>query len=159
MSGAGGARATCDSESQVKSVVELDIETPLPRVAALFGNPGNSTKWMHDIDRYEPLSGQPGTPGSKYRLVPKKGSMVFVATVLPGASPNEFRLELSASNVTVSIAATLTALPNGWTHLMSTEVFSFTSLIQRIFGVLATPAIRKAHRRHMEAFKQFAEER
>jgi len=143
----------------MKSVVELDIEAPLPRVAALFGNPEHSTTWMRDIARYEPIKGQPGAPGSTYRLVPKKGSMVFVATVLAASVPNAFRLELEASNVTVSISATLTALSPGRTHLVSVEVFSFKGLIHRIFGALATPMIRKAHRRHMEAFKEFAEER
>ena len=37
---------------------------------------------MDDVDKIETIIGQLGMPGSKYRLVPKKGKMVFVATVL-----------------------------------------------------------------------------
>jgi hypothetical protein len=36
-------------------------------------------------------------------------------------------------------------------------VFHFKGLMSGIFGFLAGFAIRKAHRRHMEAFKAFAE--
>jgi hypothetical protein len=51
-------------------------------VAALWADPRNNVKWMNDIDRIEPISGELGMPGSKYRLVPKKEGMEFVATVI-----------------------------------------------------------------------------
>jgi len=37
-------------------------------------------------------------------------------------------------------------------------VFSFKNPCNRLFGFLAQRAIRNAHRRHIEAFKRFAEE-
>jgi hypothetical protein len=94
----------------MKSIVEVDIHVPQERLATLFADPENNMKWMDDLDRHEPLSGQPGMPGSKYRLVPKKGKMVFVATVLSRDLPNESRLSLDASNVAVSITARFVAL-------------------------------------------------
>ena len=71
----------------MKSTVELDIDLPRQQLAALFADPTLNTKWMDDIERYEPVSGQPGAPGSKYRLIPKKGDMVFVATVISNDLP------------------------------------------------------------------------
>jgi hypothetical protein len=59
----------------MKSVVEFDIQAPHDKVAALFADPGNNLKWMHDLDRCEPMTGSPGMPGSTYRMVPKKGEM------------------------------------------------------------------------------------
>src|SRR5436309_14481114 len=94
----------------MKSTVELDINLPQQRLAALFADPTLNTKWMDDVARYEPVSGQPGAPGSKYRLVPKKGDMVFVATVIANDLPNESRLRLDALNVLVSIIAKYVAL-------------------------------------------------
>jgi hypothetical protein len=141
----------------MKSVVELEIDVTRARLAALFTDPQQNTRWMDDIDRVETISGQPGMPGSKYRLVPKKGNMVFVATVLAGNLPTEARLSLEASNVTVSVKGTFTALSSDRTRLTSEEVFSFKGPLNKAFGFLAQGAIRAAHRRHMEAFKRFAE--
>src|SRR2546423_12815923 len=89
----------------MKSTVALDIDVPQQRLATLFADPTLNTKWMKDVERYEPLSGQPGAPGSTYRLVPKEGDMVFVATVISNDLPNESRLRLEASGFTVAITA------------------------------------------------------
>jgi len=93
----------------MKSIVEVEIDKPQPEVAKLFVDPANNPKWMHDLKRYEPVSGDQGKPGSKYRLIPKKGNMVFVATVV-SQNPNELKLDLEASNVHVSVTGKLKAL-------------------------------------------------
>jgi hypothetical protein len=141
----------------MKSVIELEIDVPQARLAELFTDPGQNTRWMDDVDRVEAISGQPGMPGSKYRLVPKKGKMVFVATVLARNLPTEAHLSLEASNATVSVKGFFVALSSGRTRLTSEEVFSFKGPLNRILGFLAQGAIKHAHRRHMEAFKRFAE--
>ena len=56
----------------MESVIELEINVPQARLAALFTDPQQNTRWMDDVDRIETISGQLGMPGSKYRLVPKK---------------------------------------------------------------------------------------
>ena len=141
----------------MKSIIELVIDVPQARLAELFADPENNTKWMDDIERFEPISGRPGMPGSKYRLAPKTGDMVFVATVISRDLPNELRLSLDASNVVVSIKDEFVALSSEKTKLISEEVFSFKGLFNKVFGFLAQRTIRNAHRRHMEAFKRFAE--
>ena len=113
---------------------------------------------MHDIARYEPVSGQPGAPGSTYRLVPKTGDMLFVATVIANDLPNESRLRLEASNVTVSVTAKYVALSPEKSRLVSEEIFTFKSLAGKVTGFFARAAIHKAHRQHMESFKRFAEQ-
>ena len=141
----------------MKSVVELEIDVPQERLAALFADPRQNTKWMDDLDRVETISGQLGMPGSQYRLVPKKGKMVFVATVLSRDLPTESRLNLEASSVTVLVKGVLVALSSQRTRLTSEEVFTFKGPLNKISGFLAKAAIKNAHRRHMEAFKRFAE--
>jgi hypothetical protein len=112
---------------------------------------------MDDLERVEPISGKAGMPGSQYRLVPKRGNMVFVATVLSRDLPSESRLMLEASNVSVAVRADFRAIAPDRTLLVSEEVFTFKGWVGRIFGFLAQGAIRKAHRTHIEAFKRFAE--
>ena len=142
----------------MKSVVELAINAPQAKLADLFADPENNTKWMDDIERYEPISGTAGMPGSKYRLVPKTGNTIFVATVVARDLPNELTLILDASNVVVSVTDKFVALSSEKTKLISEEVFSFKGLFNKVFGFLAQRTIRNAHRRHMEAFKRFAED-
>ena len=139
------------------SVVDLEIDVPQARLAELHANPELSTEWMDDVERYEAVAGQPGMPGSQYRLLPKTGAMVFVATVISRNLPNELRLQLDATQVRVSVTARFVALSAERTRLISEQVFRFRGLFNRVIGVLAGGAIRKAHRRHMEAFKRFAE--
>jgi len=141
----------------MESVIELEIDVPQARLAALFTDPQQNTSWMDDVDRVVTISGPLGMPGFKYRLVPKKGKMVFVATVLARNLPAESHLSLEASNVTVSVKATFVALSVDKTRLTSKEVFSFKGPFNRVLGFLARGAIKKAHRKHMDAFKRFAE--
>jgi hypothetical protein len=141
----------------MKSVIELDINLPQARMAELFTDPANNTKWMDDIERIEPLSGKLGEPGSTYRLVPKRGKLVFVATVVSRDLPAEAKLSLDAPSVSVSVASRFLKLSEEKTKLVSEQTFRFKGLFNAVFGFLAQSAIRRAHRRHMESFKRFAE--
>jgi hypothetical protein len=140
----------------VKSIVIVDVDAPPKEVASLFADPSVNTKWMHDIERYEPVSGKPGMPGSVYRLIPKRGAMLFTATVVKlKRYPDQLELYLDASNVTVEVQGTMKSLSNGRTRLISKEDFKFKGVWNKAYGVLARPAIRKAHRQHIHAFKKF----
>jgi len=145
----------------MKSTVELEIAVPKHKLAALFADPGNMTKWMDDLERYEHLSGDTGMPGSRYRMVPKAGTsqMEFIATVTARDLPDELGLKLESPTVDVAIRCTFAALSAHKTKLVSEEVFMFRGLFNRMFGFLARNEIRKHHRRHIGAFKRFAERR
>ena len=140
----------------MKSIVEVDINKPQREVAALFADPANNPKWMHDLDHYEPITGNQGLEGSKYRLVPKKGKMIFVVTVLE-RKPDKLKLGLDASNVHVSVNGELKSLSSEMTRLTSEEIFTFKGLFSKIFGLFAGNSIKKVHRKHIEEFKKFAE--
>jgi uncharacterized membrane protein len=140
----------------MKSIVEVEINKPRQEVATLFADPSNNPKWMKDLKRYEPVIGDRGKPGSQYRLIPKKGNVVFLATVL-SRKPDELRLNLEASNVNVSVTGKLEALSPEKTKLISEEVFTFKGLFNSILGLFAGKSIKSVHRRHIEDFKQFAE--
>lgn len=140
----------------MKSIVEVEINKPQREVAALFADPANNPTWMQDLDHYEPITDHQGLPGSKYRLVPRKGKMIFVATVVERKA-DELKLDLEASNVHVSVSGKLRSLTSQKTWLTSEEIFTFKGLFNKIFGFFARNSIKKVHRMHMEEFKKFAE--
>lgn len=143
----------------MKDLVELDITLPQARLAELIADPQNAPEWMDDVERIEALSGTPGEPGSIYRLVPKRGKLVFVATVLARDLPAESRLVLDAPGVSVSVTGTFRRLSDRESRLTSEETFVFNGTCGKIAGVFARASIRRAHRRAMESFKRFAEAR
>jgi len=117
--------------------------------------PNGWTTWREGNRSVDQL----GMVGSKYRLVPKKGDMVFVATVLARSLPSELHLSLEAENVSVSVKGLFTPLSPTSTRLTHEQVFTFKGAFNKVFGIFARPAIRKAQRRHIDAFKRFAEAR
>jgi hypothetical protein len=112
---------------------------------------------MAEVARIEPISGEPGEPGSVYRLVPKRQDRVFIATVLERHPPDATHLSLVAPDTSVSIRVRLHKLAWNQTRFVSEETFRFNGLYGRVMGLLARPALKRAHRQHMEAFKRFAE--
>ena len=144
----------------MKSTVELDIDARQTEVSELFANPLNNPRWMDDLERIEPISGELGRPGSVYRMVPREGGlggMEFVATVVKRELPDEVRLALQSSRVSMQATDTFQRLSDGKTRMISEEVFTFKGLFSKVFGLMARGRIKAAHRRHIEAFKRFAE--
>ena len=143
----------------MRHVVRLNVGEPQERVAALYSDPRNNPKWMHDVDRCEPLSGEPGAIGSTYRLVPREGQLEFVGTVVSRRLPSEVKLLLDAPSLSVAVTATFEALPGDRTLLVSEQHYTFKGWDNKLRGFLARPAIASAHKRHMAAFRTFAESR
>ena len=142
----------------MKSTVEVEIAAPLDEVSRLLADPRHSAEWMHDLARYELVSGEPGAVGSTYRLVPKDGKLIFLATVQERGPAGELRLHLHSPSVDVAITATLAAIAPDHTRLVSEEVFTFRGVLS-LLVLLAAGPIRASHRRHMEDFKKWVEER
>jgi hypothetical protein len=143
----------------VKSVVEVEIDRPLQEVAELFADPRNNLKWMHDVKSYEPVSGEQGMPGSTYRLVPKEGDMIFLATVVERNLPDELRVNLQESTVDIAMTGRMLPLSPTRTKLISEEVFTFKGSDNGTVASSVKDAIKANHRRHIEDFKRFAEHR
>ena len=62
-----------------------------------------------------------------------------------------------ARHPVVSVTGTFQSLAATRTLLISHEVFTFKGVTGALLGFFAQMAIRRAHRRHIEAFKTFAE--
>ncbi len=77
----------------MKYTFETEINAPINRVAELAGNPDNRKKWMEGLESYEHVSGTPGTPGAKSRLVFKTGKVeiTMIGTVMARNLPDELR--------------------------------------------------------------------
>ena len=145
----------------MKSIVDIEINASRNDVAALLADPANMPQWMDDLARIEPISGELGMPGSKFRMVGRPGTAQtdFVVTVTARHLPELFALKLQSDRVDVAVTTTLAALSAARTRMRSQEVFSFHGLFNALFGLLARSRIRAHHRAHIESFARFAERR
>jgi hypothetical protein len=143
----------------MKSIVVIEIHRPRREVSMLLADPGNMTKWMHDLAAYEHIGGEVGAVGTRYRMVPKPGARQkgFVSTVTAMHLPEYLSLRLQSPTVDVLVHTTFTALAKDRTKLVSEEKFIFHGLFRRLFSLFARRGIRRHHREHMVSFRRFAE--
>ena len=52
---------------------QIEINLPRAQMIELFDDPENMPKWMAGLLSFEPLSGVPGTPGARSKLVFQMG--------------------------------------------------------------------------------------
>jgi len=90
-------------------------------------------------------------------MVPKPGGMRFTGTVLERNLPDSVQLRLDAKTVSVLVQVKFIHLSEQVTKLISEEQFTFKGTFNKIFSIFVRSAIKRAHRRHMESFKRFAE--
>ena len=141
----------------MRSIAVVEVDAPREGVAERYIDPRNNEKWMTDLDRLDLLHGDPGMPGSAYRLISDQPHLSFVAEVVERRLPEMVRLQLDAPSLSVDIHVTFAALPGDRTRLRSTEVFRFKGLFGRAMSLFARKSIHAAHLQQMNAFKSYAE--
>jgi uncharacterized protein YndB with AHSA1/START domain len=141
----------------MKSVVRLDINAPQEKVARLFEDPRLLPKWMDDLERVEPVDSAGIHAGARFRMVPREGTLVFVGRVVDRDPPVRTQLALDGPTVSVAVTGTSARLSDVKTRFESEEVFTFKGLFGQLLGWFGRWSIRRAHQRHVEAFKRFAE--
>ncbi len=139
------------------SIFETEINVPQAKLAEFYAKPENSISWRKGLIKFEPLNGEQGKPGSRYRLIPKKGNMIFTATVISIDLPNETSVVYESLKVSIAVTRKFIALSPEKTKFISIEVFTFKGLFNKVLGFFTRQAIKKAHYKHMNDFKRVAE--
>lgn len=143
----------------MKYTFETEINAPIEKVAELVGNPDNRKEWMEGLESDEHVSGTPGMPGAKSRLVFKTGNVkiTFIGTVTARNLPDEFSETMEAPHVLTTLKSTFVALSPQKTKYVSEQEFQFRGLMNKVVGFFLQGEFRNQTRRHMENFKRFAE--
>ena len=143
----------------MKYTQEIIINKPIKEVVALFDNPNNLYEWMEGLQKFEHLSGTPGEPGAKSKLLFKMGNreIEMIETITVRDLPTEFSGTYEANGVFniqknkfISIAANQTK------HVTENE-FQFKGVMMKLMGFLMPGAFKKQSYKYLKAFKTFAE--
>ena len=143
----------------MKYTFETEINAPIEKVAELVGNPDNRKEWMEGLESDEHVSGTPGMPGAKSRLVFKTGNVkiTFIGTVTARNLPDEFSETMEAPHVLTTLKSTFVALSPQKTKYVSEQEFQFKGIVNKLVGFLLQGEFKKQTLTHMENFKRFAE--
>ena len=142
----------------VRYRIEMTIELPRDRVIELFDSFDNLKKWQKALLEVEHLSGDPGEPGAKTRLVYAMGKrkMVMTETILTRNLPDEFSGTYDAWGAH-NINRNFFYDEGETTRWALDTEFKFSGLMRIMAFFMGEGRFQKQTRSSMEAFKAFAE--
>src|SRR5689334_6380987 len=137
---------------------EIIINLPRERVVELFDNPDNMAKWQPTLKKFEAISGTPGQPGAKSRLVyDMNGRTVeMIETITSRNLPDEFSGTYEASGVWNGMENRFYAEGKDKTRWSITTEFRFTGFMS-IIAFLMPGSFNKETHETLMRFKTFAE--
>lgn len=139
--------------------VTVEIAVPRQRVVELFDDPDNLFHWQDGFQSFEHLSGTPGQPGARSKLVYKAGRHVIelYETVVQRNLPDEFNGFYEWSGGRNSLDNRFIELGSQRTRWESTCSYEFSSWFMKLMGLLRPGMFRKQNLQFMENFKAFCE--
>ena len=142
----------------MKFANEIKIKLPVNKVVELFDNPDNLKLWMKGLKSFEHISGTPGQPGAKSRLVFEMGKrkMEMIETVTVRNLPHEFSGTYETNGVVNLVKNKFIAESDQVTHYISEQEFQFSGFM-KIIAFLMSGTFKKQSMKYLEDFKSFAE--
>ena len=137
---------------------EVIIDLPRSRVIELFDDADNLKKWQPGLQNMEHVSGEPGQPGAKTRLVYDEGgrTMEMVETIVQNDLPERFVVTYEAKNVYNLMDNIFHETADGKTRWVSDTEFRFSGFMA-IMALFMRGAFPKETLKSMNLFKAFAE--
>jgi len=137
---------------------EVIINLPRERVIELFDSFENLKKWQEGLVSFEHISGDPGRPGAKTRLLYDMGRrrMEMIETIIERDLPDEFSGTYDASGVH-NIVHNYFYDEGERTRWVLDSEFQFRSFMRIMSLFIPGSKFREQTRSSMEAFKRFAE--
>jgi hypothetical protein len=136
---------------------EIVVNVPRSKFIELFDDPANMLKWSPGLQKFEPLSGNPGQPGAKSRLVYAMGKreIEMIETVVKRNLPEEFTGTYEAKGVHNTVENHFYDEGRSTRWVLDTE-FTFTGFM-KLMAMVMPGIFKKESMKHMTAFKSFAE--
>lgn len=137
---------------------EIEINLPVNKVIELFDDPENLKHWQPGLKSFENISGTPGQPGAKSRLLFQMGNreIEMIETVTVRNLPQEFSGTYEAQGVFNIVKNYFVPIDENRTKYISEQEFQFKGMM-KIMGWLMPGMFKKQSQSFLENFKNFAE--
>jgi len=142
----------------MKYKADIEINSPIDKVVELFDNPDNMGKWMEGLQSFEPISGTPGQPGAKARLVFLMGKrkIEMIETITVRNLPVEFTGTYEADGVYNIVKNSFSILSDNRTLYETEQEFRFSGFM-KIIAFVMPGAFKKQSLKYLAAFKNYVE--
>ena len=143
----------------MKYTCKLVINLPRERMVELFDDPDNMVKWMEGLRSFEHVSGTPGRPGAKSRLIFERDdgeTFEMIETLTRYNLPDEISGTYETDGVRNVIENWFVEDGPNATQWVADNIFEFGGFM-RIAAWFMRPLFKRQSLKIMESFKVFAE--
>lgn len=143
----------------MKYTTTVNIDMPREKVVEIFEDPKSAYEWMPGLQNMEHISGQPGQPGAKSKMLFKMGRRTteMIETITKRDMPEQFNAVYEASGVKNIQENYFEKLGKNKTAWTSHNEFLFGNFMMKLMGLLMPRAFKKQTRLYMDKFKDYAE--
>jgi len=138
----------------------VEIGLPLDRVIELFDNVDNLKEWQDGFVSFEHLSGTPGEPGAKSKMIYKVGKreIELIETIIVKCLPREFTGKYEAKSMVNTMTNRFTSIEDKKIRYdAEIEYTKFNGIIPKLIGLFMSGVFRKQTQKWLVQFKEFAE--
>ena len=142
----------------IKYTEEIEINTNIDTVIALFDNPYNMQKYMEGIESYKVVEGNIREVGAKAEMTVLMGEkkIIMIEEIITNNLPEEKKVTYTADGVYNIVTNKFIKVSENKTKFINEQEFEFKGFM-KIIGFFMPSAFKKQSRVYLEDFKEFAE--
>ena len=143
----------------MKYTSEVVIDLPRERVIKLFDNGDTLTKLQEGLQSYEHVSGEPGQPGAKSRLVFDRRGRRFemIETIIERNLPDEFSGTYETESGWNLIKNRFVEEGPDRTRWIAETEYRSSDLMMKLMTIFLRPMFTSTTLKRLREFKAFAE--
>ena len=142
----------------IKYTEEIEINTNIDTVIALFDNPYNMQKYMEGIESYKIVEGNIREVGAKAEMTVLMGEkkIIMIEEIITNNLPEEKKVTYTADAVYNIVTNKFIKVSENKTKFINEQEFEFKGFM-KIIGFFMPSAFKKQSRVYLKDFKEFAE--
>tara|TARA_B100000902_G_C27083005_1_gene799885 strand:+ start:198 stop:707 length:510 start_codon:yes stop_codon:yes gene_type:complete len=142
----------------IKYSEEIEINTNIDTVIALFDNPYNMQKYMEGIESYKVVEGNIREVGAKAEMIVLMGEkkIIMIEEIITNNLPKEKKVTYTADAVYNIVTNKFITVSENKTKFINEQEFEFKGFM-KIIGFFMPSAFKKQSRVYLKDFKKFAE--
>ena len=142
----------------IRYTEEIEINTNIDAVIALFDNPYNMQKYMEGIESYKVVEGNIREVGAKAEMIVLMGEnkIIMIEEIIINNLPEQKKVTYTADAVYNIVTNKFERISDNKTKFINEQEFEFKGFM-KIIGFFMPSAFKKQSRVYLEDFKEFAE--
>ena len=142
----------------IKYTEEIEINTNIDTVIALFDNPYNMQEYMDGIESYKVVEGNIREVGAKAEMIVLMGEkkIIMIEEIITNNLPEEKKVTYTADAVYNIVTNKFIKVSENKTKFINEQEFEFKGFM-KIIGFFMPSAFKKQSRVYLQDFKEYVE--